>query len=111
MVFVELVLGFALKVPVHDGVVAPDTHDVFLGWAQGHIQDILSMAFEQFWTDFWHQVQFAVLVFCLDVTYFDGAYESVPTCREYKAAVIGQVEVLDEVTVLALTLEQFAVVL
>lgn len=66
------------------------------------------MALEQFGADFGDQVEFAVLVLGVGVSDFDAAHHGVPAGGEHKASVVREVEVLDEVSVFALSLNKFA---
>lgn len=66
------------------------------------------MTFEQLRSDIRNKVKFPVLFLSICITDFDASDQAIPTCSEDKASVIGQVELLDEVTVFALTLVNVA---
>jgi len=83
---------------------------VFFGGTDGDVQNVLGVAFEQFGADIRHQIELAVLFFCVSVSDLDAADMSVPASSEDLASVVGQMEVLDEVSVLSVSLQQFTVI-
>lgn len=108
---VQLEFGFALQVPVDDSVVTSNGYHVLLGRTQFHVQHVFGVAFQQFWADFREQCKFFVFLLTVSRTQLDGADESIPAGGECEAAVVGKVELLDEVSVFALALEEFAEVI
>jgi len=83
---------------------------VFFGGTDGDVQHVLGVAFEQFGVDLGDQIELAVLLLCVSVSDLDAADVRVPASSEDLASVVGQMEVLDEVSVLSVSLQQFTVI-
>lgn len=107
---VEFVLQLAVQVPVDDAVVPADRQDVLLGRADGDVQHVGGVCFEQFGFDVRDQVEFAVFGVGVDCAQFDGAHLGVPAGGECEASVVGECQILDEVAVFCLSFVYFSLV-